>query len=72
MFVEHTYLSDEDLLKLQTFPAYWFVAGTRMERAFQIGNAVPPVLSRAVAKALGKGGSENFGKDKETFVAAAD
>lgn len=50
--VEHTYLSDEDLLKLQTFPSYWFVAGTRMERAFQIGNAVPPVLSHAVARKL--------------------
>ncbi len=50
--VVHTYLSDEDLLKLQTFPIYWFVAGTRMERAFQIGNAVPPVLAEAVARNL--------------------
>jgi DNA (cytosine-5)-methyltransferase 1 len=50
--VEHTYLSDEDLLKLQTFPEYWFVAGTRMERAFQIGNAVPPVLAEAIGRAL--------------------
>jgi hypothetical protein len=72
VFVEHTYLSDEDLLKLQTFPAYWFVAGTRMERAFQIGNAVPPVLSRAVAKSLGKGGAESLGTDKETFEVAAE
>jgi len=52
--VEHTYLSDEDLLKLQTFPDYWFVSGTRMERAFQIGNAVPPVLADAVAKSLNR------------------
>lgn len=50
--VEHTYLSDEDLLRLQTFPDYWFVAGTRMERAFQIGNAVPPVLGGAVCGAI--------------------
>jgi DNA (cytosine-5)-methyltransferase 1 len=55
--VVHTYLSDEDLLKLQTFPSYWFVAGTRMERAFQIGNAVPPVLAEAVA--LGTVGKKN-------------
>jgi DNA (cytosine-5)-methyltransferase 1 len=61
--VEHTYLSDEDLLKLQTFPAYWFVAGTRMERAFQIGNAVPPVLARAIAQNLGK-------SKRDTLVAA--
>lgn len=54
VYVNHTYLSDEDLLKLQTFPSYWYVAGTRMERAFQIGNAVPPVLSRAIATTLGR------------------
>ncbi len=54
VYVEHTYLSDEDLLKLQTFPDYWFVAGTRMERAFQIGNAVPPILAQAIANSLVK------------------
>lgn len=47
--VEHTYLADSDLLRLQTFPNFWFVSGTRMERAFQIGNAVPPRLAKAVA-----------------------
>lgn len=51
--VDHTYLSDSDLLKLQTFPETWHVAGTRMERAFQIGNAVPPQLGRAVLQQLG-------------------
>lgn len=50
--VEHTYLSDADLLKLQTFPDFWFVAGTRMERAFQIGNAVPPLLAQTVATSI--------------------
>ena len=50
--VDHSYLSDEDLLTLQTFPRHWFVAGTRMERVFQIGNAVPPVLAKVVASAL--------------------
>lgn len=52
VFVEHSYLSDEDLLKLQTFPDYWFVAGTRMERAFQIGNAVPPALATAMGEGV--------------------
>ncbi len=54
VYVEHSYLSDEDLLKLQTFPDYWFVAGTRMERAFQIGNAVPPLLAEAVVLSMFK------------------
>lgn len=52
VFVEHEYLSDEELLRLQTFPASWYLHGTRMQRAFQIGNAVPPVLAKAVGKVL--------------------
>lgn len=52
VFVEHRYLSDEELLRLQTFPKAWFLYGTRMERAFQVGNAVPPVLGTAVGTAI--------------------
>lgn len=52
VFVEHQYLSDEELLKLQTFPSWWYLHGTRMQRAFQIGNAVPPILGKAVGEAL--------------------
>jgi DNA (cytosine-5)-methyltransferase 1 len=52
VFVEHTYLSDDELLRLQTFPAAWYLFGTRMQRAFQIGNAVPPKLAEAVGKCL--------------------
>lgn len=50
--VEHEYLNDEELLRLQTFPASWYLHGTRMQRAFQIGNAVPPVLARVVGEAI--------------------
>jgi hypothetical protein len=50
--VDHTYLSDGDLLLLQSFPRYWFLSGTRMERAFQIGNAVPPVFGRRVLEGV--------------------
>jgi DNA (cytosine-5)-methyltransferase 1 len=50
--VEHEYLTDLELLRLQTFPDSWYLHGTRMERAFQIGNAVPPVLARSVGNAL--------------------
>ncbi len=50
--VEHCYLSDEELLRLQTFPRWWYLHGTRMQRAFQIGNAVPPVLAEAVGRAV--------------------
>jgi DNA (cytosine-5)-methyltransferase 1 len=50
--VEHVYLSDEELLRLQTFPRWWYLHGTRMQRAFQIGNAVPPLLAQCVGKAI--------------------
>lgn len=50
--VEHEYLSDEDLLRLQTFPPGWFLYGTRMQRAFQIGNAVPPTLGKVIGTAI--------------------
>jgi DNA (cytosine-5)-methyltransferase 1 len=52
VFVEHEYLTDKELLTLQTFPVSWYLHGTRMQRAFQIGNAVPPILARAVGSAI--------------------
>jgi DNA (cytosine-5)-methyltransferase 1 len=52
VFVEHEYLTDIELLKLQTFPKYWYLFGTRMQRAFQVGNAVPPVLAKAVGDSI--------------------
>ena len=54
--VKHEYLSDLELLKLQSFPDYWYLFGTRMQRAFQIGNAVPPKLGEVVGRAILKAG----------------
>ena len=54
MIAEHEYLSDEELLTLQAFPLGWYLYGTRMQRAFQIGSDVPPVLARAMGQALFK------------------
>jgi DNA (cytosine-5)-methyltransferase 1 len=54
VFVEHEYLSDSELLALQTFPYSWYLFGTRMQRAFQIGNAVPPILASAVGAQIMK------------------
>jgi DNA (cytosine-5)-methyltransferase 1 len=50
--VRHSMLSDEELLLLQTFPSFWYLHGTRMQRAFQIGNAVPPTLAMHVGRAI--------------------
>lgn len=46
----HAMLTDEDLLCLQTFPSWWYLHGTRMQRAFQIGNAVPPLMAKILGK----------------------
>jgi DNA (cytosine-5)-methyltransferase 1 len=54
VFVDHAMLSDQELLELQTFPPYWYLYGTRMERAFQIGNAVPPTLAMVVGKSIAR------------------
>lgn len=52
VFVEHAYLTDEELLTLQTFPRWWYLHGTRMQRAFQVGNAVPPLLGKVIGEAI--------------------
>jgi len=50
--VEHKYLTDRELLCLQSFPDWWYLHGTRMERAFQIGNAVPPTIAKIIGKSI--------------------
>jgi DNA (cytosine-5)-methyltransferase 1 len=52
VFVKHEYLTDLELLTLQTFPSGWYLYGTRMQRAFQIGNAVPVTLGHALGQAI--------------------
>jgi len=68
--VEHTYLSDEDLLMLQSFPPDWYIGGTRMERAFQIGNAVPPKLAAAVLRRIP--GAQPVAMENDSFQGAAN
>jgi DNA (cytosine-5)-methyltransferase 1 len=60
IFVEHAYLSDLELLQLQTFPSSWYLFGTRMQRAFQIGNAVPPALAQVIGREIAKIIAEDY------------
>jgi DNA (cytosine-5)-methyltransferase 1 len=39
----------EEVKRLQTFPDDWYLAGRTEEQWRQVGNAVPPLLARAVA-----------------------
>jgi DNA (cytosine-5)-methyltransferase 1 len=57
--VEYEFLSDGELLMLQTFPRHRYLYGTRMERARQIGNAVPPLLGKVVGEAIAESMKES-------------
>lgn len=47
-------LAIEELLRLQSFPADWFVSGTHAAQVRQVGNATPPLLAEIIGRALGK------------------
>jgi DNA (cytosine-5)-methyltransferase 1 len=45
-------LATEELLRLQSFPAKWRVAGTQIERVRQIGNATPPLIAEVLGREI--------------------
>jgi len=42
----------EEVKRLQSFPDNWFLAGTIEQQWRQVGNAVPPPLAKALARAI--------------------
>lgn len=47
---EHRLLTLRECARLQTFPDWFVFAGNAASRIQQIGNAIPPVLARAIAE----------------------
>ncbi len=45
-------LTTEERARIQTFPNNYKIIGTKGEKETQIGNAVPPLLAEAIAKAI--------------------
>lgn len=48
-------LTMREMLRLQSFPASWKVAGDRRAQILQVGNATPPLLSEVIGRAIGQG-----------------
>jgi DNA (cytosine-5)-methyltransferase 1 len=46
------YLTVREVARIMTFPDHWRLAGPRGEQMRQLGNAVPPLLGRAMADAV--------------------
>jgi DNA (cytosine-5)-methyltransferase 1 len=51
---EHRYLTQREAAKLQSFPNHFEFVGPVSAQWRQIGNAVPPMLGRAIGKCLSK------------------
>ena len=49
---ENRLLTLRECARIQTFPDWFFFQGSRSDRATLTGNAVPPVLARAIASSL--------------------
>lgn len=49
---QHRPITHREAARLQSFPDSFAFVGTKIEVAKQIGNAVPPLLARSVAKAV--------------------
>jgi DNA (cytosine-5)-methyltransferase 1 len=74
---QHRTLSVREAARVQTFPDWFVFAGHPSRRFQQIGNAVPPLLGRAVGEALlnalhGRGTSSNVPSAAERLKRAAD
>ena len=53
-------LSEKEMLRLQSFPTKWLIAGAEEDRVRQIGNATPPLLAEVIGRAVAE---QVFGRE---------
>jgi DNA (cytosine-5)-methyltransferase 1 len=68
---QHRSLSIREAARIQTFPDWFRFAGFPSNRLAQIGNAVPPLLARAIGQAMLGGGEEAASSAISRLPAAA-
>ena len=59
-------ISVREAARLQTFPDSFVFCGTKDKQYQQVGNAVPPILAKAIAKKLAKTLKENLGEGESS------
>ena len=58
-------ISIREAARLQTFPDSFVFCGTKDKQYQQVGNAVPPIMAKAIAKKLANQLNKALEKNKE-------